>query len=255
MRLLEDDAVGEADVADFADHGAEVVGGVALVEEVVEGHGEHEQGDVVAAAGAVGEGAVGEAEVEAPAVGEHVFVGVAPAGPAAAGTDDLVVVDTGFNSRLFAADDEAAAGLHIEGTEVLVEGLEADFLTFVVGAGIDAYQGGRPREVDAYAPVADALDGVAEGAVVGAVDAVGVGKAFFGHPDGEDEVGTGDECLEKGFVLGASVGEEVGEDAVGGVVEKVGPVVGRPGAGVEGELIFRCLSEGLKGNHNSKNYN
>lgn len=91
--------------------------------------------------------------------------------------------------------------------------------------------------------------------MVGAIDAVGVDKAFFGHPDGEDEVGTGDECLEKGFVLGATVGEEVGEDTVGGVVEEVGPVVGRPGAGVEGELIFRCLSKGLKGNHNSKNYN
>lgn len=139
MRWLEDDAVGEADVADFADHGAEVVGGIVLVEVVVEGHGEHEQGDAVAVVGMVG-----EAEVESPAIGEHVFVGVAPGGPAAAGTDDVVVVDTGFDGGLLTSDDEAAAGLHIEGAEVLVEGLEAYLLALVVGAGIDAYQGGRP---------------------------------------------------------------------------------------------------------------
>ena len=68
--VLEYYAVGEHDVAHFADQSFGEAAGIVLVDEVVERHGEHEQAFVVSDFVGVGEG-----EVQSPSALKHVFVG------------------------------------------------------------------------------------------------------------------------------------------------------------------------------------
>ena len=68
--VLEYYAVGEHDVAHFADQSFGEAAGIVLVDEVVERHGEHKQAFVVADFVGVGEG-----KVQSPSALKHLFVG------------------------------------------------------------------------------------------------------------------------------------------------------------------------------------
>lgn len=192
--------MGEGDVADAAvvalpglEGVAEGVAAfVAFVEEVVQGHGEHEDGL------AVGRRVVADAEVEAEAVAEHAFVGggdeVAPCFvvEVAAAAHDLVIEHAALDGQALEGDDQTTARLEVEAAEVLVVGLEDQLLALEEDTGVETHEGGCPRGVDAYAEVAHLLEWCGEGAVVGAIDIGVVCEALFGHANGEDEVGTGE---------------------------------------------------------------
>ena len=134
MDFLEDDALGEHDVAEAAVHAGEEAAGVVLVEEVVEGHGELDDGAVIAS------DVVAEGEVEAQAFGEHCLIGIGiDAARGAVGADGHVVVDARLEGGFMAPEDESCTGLEIEGTQMVVVGLEDNLLAFVESTGIEAY--------------------------------------------------------------------------------------------------------------------
>ena len=177
---LEDDAVGEHEVAYFAYLAFQHAAGVVFVEEVVEGHGEHEQD--FAGVGFVG---VGDGKVETQAACNHVFVGGAENLRGAGAADGVVVEDTSLEGGALAANHKSGTGLEVVAAQVLVVGHEAYFLALVVGTGIETYNRGHPGGIETYAEVAEAFEGCSEGTVVGTIDVVRVSKSLFVHADGK----------------------------------------------------------------------
>ena len=245
-RGLEDDAAGEHDVADAAVEAFEETATVVLVEEVVEGHGEGNHALVFVVA--VGEG---EGEVEAPAALDHGFVEGAPAVPAAGAAEGMVVEDTRLEGLAVFAEDDAGAGLEVVATQVGFVIFEAEFLALVVGTGIEAHEGGHAGGIKADAAVSEVLKGVAERTVVRTVDIVGVGVTLLGDADGEYEIATGDDGVGNWVVVECPMHYCALCDAV----EEGRPIVGGPGAGVEGELAFALLCGDGRGKNNCHNYN
>ena len=226
----EADALGEHDVADAAVEAGEEVAGVVLVEEVVEGHGELDEGAVVV------DDVEGEGEVEAQAFGEHGLLGIGiGAAGGAVGADGHVVVDARLDGGFLASEDESRPRLEIEGPQVVVIGLEDKLLALVEGTEIEAYGCGCPRGVDAHREVAHMLEGGAEGVVVWSPDVVGVGEAGFLYAHGEDKVAVGDDALEGLGVPVVFIAFGKDDDgAAGGLVDEHRPVVGAPTACIEG---------------------
>ena len=95
------------------------------------------------------------------------------------------------------------------------------------------------------------LEGVAKGTVVGAVDVVRGFETLLGNADGEDEVGVGDDGVGDFVVFKCPMVY----CAVCEVVEDVGPIVGGPSTGVEGELAFGFLRGEAGGKQNCHGYN
>ena len=245
-RGLEYYAGGEHDVADAAVETFEEAATVVLVEEVVEGHGEGEH--VLVFVVTVGEG---EGEVETPSALYHLIVEGAPAVPAASAAEGLVVEDTCLEGLAVFAKDKAGTRLEVVATQVLVVNLEAELLALVVGTGIEAHEGGHARGIKANAAVAKLFEGVAEGAVIGTIDVVGVDETFLCHADGEDEVAARDDGVGNRVV----VESPVDDGSLYNVVEDVGPIVGGPSACVEGELAFALLCGDAGGKNNCHEYN
>ena len=98
------------------------------VEEVVQGHGELQQGLSMFVH-------IHEGEVKAPAAFQHVLVF---AGNRPTATGHHVVEDSGLKLVILPTDDNTGTGLEVEAAHVVFRVLVDDFLALVVGTAIEA---------------------------------------------------------------------------------------------------------------------